>query len=144
MVNTTNQDGGQNPPQGTDTSNAIPISQAITVATNTVAIGSSNSIPTGTMEMPSNLSLVPILTNVGTQAQQYSTPIRPLGFDAFRPRNPQYGMPTSFMAGLHTASTSAPIQGSSFGMNHLGPNTHNLGSFTQIPTLTTNNQAAFR
>ena len=55
-------------------------------------------------------------------------------------------MPTSFMAGLHntTTTTSSPFQESSYGMNHMGLNTQNLESFTQMPMLTTNNQATFR
>src|ERR1043165_146849 len=87
----------------------------------------------------SSMKTIPHLGN-----QSYSTPTRPLGFEPLRPRNPPYGMPTSFMVGLHNASTSSPVQGSGSGMNHLGTNSQNLGNYTQLPTLTTNNQAALR
>ena len=89
------------------------------------------------------MSTGPIPSYVGNQAQ-FSTP-RPPGFDNYRPRNPPYGMPTLFMAGLdRTTSTSSPIQGSGSGMNTMGPNTQNLGPFNQGSTLTTNNQETFR
>ena len=130
MTNTTNQDRGQNPPQGASTI----ISSSID-ASSTIPVGSSNTVPVSTLEIP---------TAPHSGSQLYSTPTRPPGFEPFRPRNPPYGMPTSFMAGLHNASTSSPVQGSGSRMNHLGTNSQNLGNYTQLPTLTTNNQAALR
>src|ERR1044072_9238885 len=115
MVNTTNQDRGQHPPQGA----ATIVSSSID-ASNTIPVGSSNMIPVSTIEMPSNMSSMQTMPHVGNQ--QYSTPTRPPGFEALRPRNPPYGMPTSFMAGLHNVSISSPIQWSGSGMNHLVPN----------------------
>src|ERR1051325_6399300 len=137
MTNTTNQDRGQNPPQGASTI----VSSSID-ASSTIPIGSSNTVPSSMTEMPSNMSSIQIMPHIGNQP--YSTPTRPPSFEPLRPRNPPYGMPTSFMAGLHNASTSSPVQGSGSGMNHLGANSQNLGNYAQLPTLTTNNQAALR
>ena len=102
MINTTNQDRGQNPPQGA----ATIVSSSID-ASNAIPVGSSNTIPVSTLDMPSNVSSVQTAPHIGNQ--QYSTPPRPPGFEPLRPRNPQYGMPTSFMAGLHNATTSSPL-----------------------------------
>src|ERR1044072_985003 len=98
MVNTINQDRGQNPPQGASTI----VSSSID-ASNTIPIGSSNTAPISTLEIPPNMSSVQIVPHSGNQL--YSTPTRPPGFEPFRPRNPPYEMPTSFMVGLHNAST---------------------------------------
>ena len=50
------------------------------------------------------------------------------------------------MEGLYNniITTQSPVQGSGSGMNNMGRNTQNQGSFTQMPILTTSNQAAFR
>ena len=68
MVNTTNQDGVQNPPQGA----ATIVSSSID-ASNAIPVGSSNMIPVSTLEMPSNVSSVQTVPHVGNQ--QYSTPL---------------------------------------------------------------------
>src|ERR1044072_6158958 len=93
MTNTTNQDRGQTSLQGASTivSNSTDVSS-------TIPVGSSNAVPVGMIEIPSAISSIP-----HTGSQPYSTPTRPPGFDPSRPRDPLYGMPTLFMAGLHNA-----------------------------------------
>src|ERR1051325_1052264 len=122
MSNPSNQQGEQNAPHGTGanpsastgTSSAIPSSaQSVASSTSSVATNgasgmiTNSSIPgnTGTTGYPG--VFVP---PSGTQTH-FATPppTRPPSFDGNRPRNPSYGMPTSFMAGVHTlASHSSP------------------------------------
>src|ERR1051325_126856 len=77
MVNTINQDRGQNPPQGASTI----VSSSID-ASNTIPVGSSNTVPISTLEIPSNMSSVQTATHLGNQS--YSTPTRPPGFEPLR------------------------------------------------------------
>src|ERR1051325_5847854 len=77
MVNTTNQDRGQNPPQGA----ATIVSSSID-ASNTIPVGSSNTVPVSTLEIPSSVSSMQTMPHIGNQ--QYSTPTRPLGFEPLR------------------------------------------------------------
>src|ERR1044072_9302337 len=74
MVNTTNQNRGQNPPQGA----ATIVSSSID-ASNTIHVGSSNTVPVSTLEMPSNVSSMQTGPHVGNQL--YSTPTRRPGFE---------------------------------------------------------------
>ena len=156
MVNTTSHDGEQNPPRGSDTvvassmntSTTIPHTHAIPTSIGSVAINNSTTMPLSSSAagIPSNAQIGSVFTHVGNQAQ-CPTP-RPPGFETFRPLRepPPYGMPTSFMAGLHnsTTITQSLVQGYGSRMNNMGRNTQNQGSFTQMPILTTSNQAAFR
>ena len=110
-------------------------------------------ISANTTEIPSNTQTGHVLTYVGNQTQ-LATP-RPPGFENFRTwrEQPQYGMPTSLMSGLHnntsthtqpTMTTFSPVQNSGSGMNHVGRNTQNQGLSNQLPILITDTQAAFR
>src|ERR1044072_1083527 len=72
-------------------------------------------------------------------------PIRPPSFDGSRPRNPSYGMPTSFMAGLHTStSNTSPQLGFGSGANQFLTNNQGSVGYSTLPILTTENQMAFR
>ena len=139
MSNPNNQQGEQNAPHGTGTnmsastgtSNATP-SSAQSVASSTSSVATN-----GTSGMSTNSS---ILGNTGTTGYpggfvppsgtqtHFATPLtRPPGFDGNRHRNPSYGMPTSFMAGLHTStSNTSPQLGSGSGANQFM--TNNQGS----------------
>src|ERR1044072_5209443 len=113
MSNPSNHQGEQNAPHGTGTntsastgtSNAIPsnvqsvASSTSSVATNgAIGMTTNNSIlgNTGTTGYPAGF-----VPPSGTQTH-FATPppTRPPSFDGNRPRNPSYGMPTSFMAGV--------------------------------------------
>src|ERR1051325_6161002 len=87
MTNTTNQDRGQTSLQGAST-----VVLGSTDVSSTIPVGSSNAAPFSVTEIPSAISTMPHAGN-----QPYSTPTRPPGFDPSRPRDPPYGMPTSFM-----------------------------------------------
>ena len=101
MVNTTNDQGGQNPPQGSGTvgtssttsSQAIPTSIGSMAATNsnppytgTAFVASLANVPPfgGTSESLSNTQNGPILTYVGGEIPP-SSPHGPPGFKKFRP-----------------------------------------------------------
>jgi len=160
MVNTTSQ-GEQFPPQGTGTigtssihaSTEIPSTQAIPTS-GSMALNNSTTMPIMSSVADVSASSIPgpFSTIVGTQPTP-TTP-RPPGFENFRPwREYPYGMPSTSMAGLQNNTSIytqphntvvSPIQNSGSGMNHVGRNTQSQGVSTLLPTLTTNNQAAFR
>ena len=144
MVNTTNQ-GEQFPPQGTGTVGTSSIDAS-------TEIPSTQAIPTSGSMALNNSTTMPIMSSVADISAN-STP-RPPGFENFRPlREYPYGMPSTAMAGLqnNTSIYTQPhnsvisrIQNSYSGMNHVGRNTQSQGVSTLLPTLTTNNQTAFR
>lgn len=98
-----------------------------------------------------NSTVMPIISGAA-DTPVVSTP-RPPGFENFRPvRDYPYGMPSTAMAGLQNNSSIytqpyntviSPIQNSGSDMNHVGRNNQSQGIPTLLPTLTTNNQAAF-
>src|ERR1051325_4521388 len=74
MTNTTNQDRGQNPLQGASTI----VSSSID-ASSTIPVGSLNTAPVGTLEIPPIISSGQTAPHSGSQL--YSTPTRPPGFE---------------------------------------------------------------
>src|ERR1044072_8607886 len=158
MSNSNNQQGEQNSPQGTGTnmSTSIGTSSAIPSNAQSVASSTSNVATNGTSGMSTNNS---ILGNIGTTSHlggffppsgtqtHFATPLqtRPPSFDGNRPRNPSYGMPTSFMAGLQTSTSNAsPQLGSGSGTNQFLTNNQGSVGYSTLPVLTTENQMAFR
>ena len=118
MSNSDNQQGEQNVPHttGTNMSASMGTSNAIPSNAQSVASSTSSVATNGTSGMSTNSS---ILGNTGTigypggfvpppgTQTHFSTPLtRPPGFDANRHKNSSYGMPTSFMAGLHTSTSN--------------------------------------
>ena len=137
MSNPNNQQGEQNGPHGTGTSASVSMGTSSVIPSNTqsVASSTSNIATNGTSGMSTNNS---ILGNTGTTGYpgglvppsgtqtHFATPppTRPPSFDGNRPRNPSYGVPTSFMAGLHTStSNSSPQFGYGSGANQFMTNT---------------------
>ena len=119
MSNSDNQQGDQGGPQATGTnasissgtSNVIPsnaqsvASSTSNIATNGVSGISTNSSilgNTGTMGYPGGFVPPP-----GTQSHFATPSTRPPGFDGNRIRSSSYGMPTSFMAGLHNSTSNS-------------------------------------
>src|ERR1051325_7610146 len=158
MSNSNNQQGEQNAPQGTDTNVSASIGTSSTIPSNaqSVASSTSNVATNRTSGMSTNNT---ILGNTGTTGYsggfvpqsgtqtQLATPLptRLPSFDGSRPRNPPYGMPTSFMAGLQTStSNTSPQLGSGSGTNQFLTNNQGSVGYSTLPILTTENQMAFR
>src|ERR1051325_4226260 len=113
MSNPSNQQGEQSAPHGTGTntsdstgtSNAIPSNaQSVASSTSGVATNGASGMTTNNSTLGNtgttsyHVGFVPPL---GTQSHFATPPPTRLPiFDGNRPRNPSYGMPTSFMAGL--------------------------------------------
>src|ERR1044072_9331577 len=153
MSNPNNQQGEQNAPHrtgtnasvSTGTSSAIPSNaQSVASSTSNIAttgpsgMSTNNSIPsnTGTTGHPGGL-----VPPSGTQTH-FATPLstRPPSFDGNRPRNPSYGMPTSFMAGFHSSTSKAsPQLGSGCSFNQFLTNNQLSVGYSTLPTLTTEN-----
>src|ERR1051325_2834376 len=118
MSNPSNQQGEQNAPHGTgtNTSASTGTSNAIPSSAQSVASSTSSVATNGASGMATNSS---ILGNTGTTSYpggfvppsgtqtHFATPppTRPPSFDGNRPINTSYGMPTSFMAGVHTLAS---------------------------------------
>src|ERR1043165_1572562 len=153
-----NQQGEQNAPHGTGTSASVSTGTSSAIPSNAQSVASSTShiATNGTSGMSTNNS---ILGNRGTTGYpggsvpqsgtqtHFATPLqtRQPSFEGNRPRNPSYGMPTSFMAGLQTSTSNAsPQLGSGSGVNQFLTNNQGLGGYSALPTLTTENQMAFR
>src|ERR1044072_3245838 len=158
MSNSNNQQGEQNAPQGTGTNVSASIGTSSTIPSNahSVASSTSNVATNGTSGMSTNNS---ILGNTGTTGYpggfvpqsgtqtHFATPLstRLPSFDGNRPRNPSYGMPTSFMAGLQTSTSNAsPQLGSGSGVNQFLTSNQGSVGYNTLPILTTENQLAFR
>ena len=120
MSNPNNQQGEQNIPHGTGTNTSVSTGTSNAIPTNAQSVASSTSsvATNGASGMTTNSST---LGNTGTTGYpagfvppsgtqtHFATPppTRPPGFDGNRPRNPSYGMPTSFMAGLHNSTSNS-------------------------------------
>src|ERR1051325_5766672 len=158
MSNPNNQQGEQNTPHGTGTSAYVSTGTSSAIPSNaqSVASSTSNVATNRTSGMSTNNS---ILGNTGTTGYprgfvppsgtqtHFATPLptRPPSFDGSRPRNPPYGMPTSFMAGLQTStSNTSPQLGSGSGTNQFMTNNQGSVGYSTLPILTTENQMAFR
>src|ERR1051325_10964683 len=158
MSNPNNQQGEQNAPHGTGTNASVSTGTSSAIPSNaqSVASSTSNIATNGTSGMSTNNS---ILGNIGTTGYpgglvppsgtqtHFATPLstRPPNFDGNRPRSPFYGMPTSFMAGLQTSTSNAsPQLGSGSGVNQFLTNNQGSVGYSTLPTLTTENQMAFR
>src|ERR1043165_8910185 len=158
MSNPNNQQGEQNAPQGsgTNVSALMGTSSAIPSNAQSIASSTSNVATNGTSGMSTNNS---ILGNTGTTGYpggfvpqsgtqtHFATPLptRLPSLDGNRPRNPSYGMPTSFMAGLHTStSNTSPQLGSGSGANQFLTNNQGSIGCSTLPILTIENQMAFR
>src|ERR1051325_54271 len=158
MSNPNNKQGEQNSPHGTGTnaSASTGTSSAIPLNAQSVASSTSNVATNGISGMSTNNS---ILGNTGTTGHpggfvppsgtqtHFATPpqTRPPSFDGNRPRNPSYGMPTSFMAGLHTStSNTSPQLGPGSGANQFLTNNQGSVGYSTLSILTTENQMAFR
>src|ERR1051325_10173898 len=154
MSNPNNQQGEQNAPHGTGTnvSASTGTSSAIPLNAQSIASSTSNVATNGTSGMSTNNS---ILGNTGTTGYlgglvppsgtqtHFATPLPTI--DGNRPRNLSYGMPTSFMAGLHTStSNTSPQLGSGSGVNQFLTNNQGSVGYSTLPILTTENQIAFR
>ena len=118
MSNPKNQQGEQNIPHGTGTnafvstgtSNAIPTNaQSVASSTSSVATNGASGMATNGSTLGNTGTtgyLAGFVPPSGTQTH-FATPLtRPPGFDSNRHRNSSYGMPTSFMAGLHTSTSN--------------------------------------
>ena len=151
MSNPSNQQGEQNAPHGTgtNTSASTGTSNAIPSSAQSVASSTSSVATNGASGMTTNSS---ILGNTGTTSYpggfvppsgaqtHFATPppTRPPIFDSNRPRNPPYGMPTSFMAGLQTStSNTSPQLGSGSGANQFMTNNQGSVGYSALPILTT-------
>ena len=157
MSNSDNQQGEQNAPHttGTNVSTSMGTSNVIPSNAQSVASSTSNIATHGVSGISTNSS---ILGNTGTigypggfvppsgTQSHFATPLtRPPGFDGNRTRNSSYGMPTSFMAGLHNStSNSSPQLGSGSGANQFMTNNQGSVGYSIMPILTTDNQLAFR
>src|ERR1051325_9603361 len=158
MSNPNNQQGEQNAPQGTGTSASVSTGTSSAIPSNAQSVASltSNIAANGTSGMSANNS---ILGNTGTTGYSggfvpqsgtqthFATPLqtRPPSFDGNRPRNPSYGMPTSFMAGVQNSTSNAsPQVGSGYGTNQFLTNNQGSVGYSTLPILTTENQMAFR
>src|ERR1044072_3932020 len=136
MSNPNNQQGEQNAPHGTGTNASVSTGTSSAIPSNaqSVASSTSNVATNGTSGMSTNNL---ILGNTGTTGYpggfalpsgvqtHFATPpqTRPLRFDSNRPRNPNYGMPTSLMEGLQTSTSNvSPQLGSRSGANQLMTN----------------------
>ncbi|CAI8582926.1 unnamed protein product [Vicia faba] len=157
MSNSDNQQGEQNAPHttGTNVSTSIGTYNVIPSNAQSVASSTSNIATNGASGISTNSS---ILGNTGTigypggfvppsgTQSHFATPLtRPPGFDGNRTRNSSYGMPTSFMVGLHNStSNSSPQLGSGSGANQFMTNNQGSVGYSTMPILTTENQLAFR
>src|ERR1051325_8959233 len=158
MSNPSNYQGEQNAPHGTGTNTSVSTGTSNAILSNAQSVASSTSsvATNGASGMTTNSSTLGntgttgypagFVPPSGTQAH-FATPppTRTPGFDSNRPRNLSYGMPTSFMAGLHTStSNSSPQFGSGSGANQFMTNTQGSVGHNTLPILTTENQMAFR
>ena len=157
MSNSDNQQGNQGDPHATGTNASISSGTSNVIPSNaqSVASSTSNIATTGVSGISTNSS---ILGNTGTMGypggfvppsgtqSHFATPsTRPPGFDGNRIRSSSYGMPTSFMAGLHNStSNSSPQLGSGSGANQFMTNNQGSVGYSTLPILTTDNQLAFR